>query len=414
MTINLLEEENKNLLAELHLMKKSEATKVDSKPIKSASYQVDSEEMTSTAIKTHDKNLEETAKPKKHWCVIDRYYLSCLSRVYFRHFPHALETLLPCWSMLRQAMDTAAGDTCGILSTIDDEYGPWQTEFIKEGMKCDIETLPWRKEADFRKILTLYEEVPVKFNTTDVFSPLLKERRKELASWLPTNDVFHVPNMYLAKPRFNHFHYIDDKEDAHALRRNFISDFDIATIKGPEKPIQIGIIQRDEMRIIKNLDELKRGIQDHFLNANVTVTHFNFKTVKEQASWFATKDIIVAAHGAALANSVFITPKTIVLILYPPKIMFQSLEPMVEQAGGIALDWFNTTESPIPLKTAYDLDSLNWNLNLNVKDFEVDVEEVVGRLHFATATKPTWHELRKLWKKVHVTRNNAASGEIIW
>jgi hypothetical protein len=134
-----------------------------------------------------------------------------------------------------------------------------------------------------------------------VFSPVINGREK-VGYWLPDNSVFHVPNVYLSKPRTNHYHYIDDKEDAHTLRRSFISDFDIATMKGPDKPIQIGIIQRERNRIITNIADLKRGIQDHFINANVTVTNFDFKTVKEQASWFATKDIIVAVHGACLAN----------------------------------------------------------------------------------------------------------------
>jgi hypothetical protein len=49
------------------------------------------------------------------------------------------------------------------------------------------------------------------------------------------------------------------------------------------------------------------------------------------------------------------------------------------------------------------------------RNFDVDVEEtIVGRLHFATATKPTLQELQKLWKKSDVTRNGAKTGELIW
>jgi hypothetical protein len=94
--------------------------------------------------------------------------------------------------------------------------------------------------------------------------------------------------------------------------------------------------------------------------------------------------------------------------------MFQTLEPMVEQAGGIALDWYNITETPVPLMTAYGLSSAGWNSKLNVKEFDVDVEEIVGRLHFATATKPTVLELNHLWKKSGVRRNVLKTGEILW
>jgi hypothetical protein len=70
------------------------------------------------------------------------------------------------------------------------------------------------------------------------------------------------------------------------------------------------------------------------------------------------------------------------------------------------------------MTTYYGLNRLGWNLKLNVKEFfDVDVEEIVGRLHFATATRtrPTFQELQKLWRKRSgVKHNRAETGEIIW
>lgn len=101
------------------------------------------------------------------------------------------------------------------------------------------------------------------------------------------------------------------------------------------------MIQRTKSRIITNFAEIKNTLQLSLPDAYITETTFDMPLMKDQAEWFATKDIIIAAHGAALANSVFITPGTIILQIYPRNYFSQSLDPLIEQSGGIALDWYN-------------------------------------------------------------------------
>ena len=115
--------------------------------------------------------------------------------------------------------------------------------------------------------------------------------------------------------------YISHPSHAHLLRRNLVSDEFISyhkSYQGSERPLQIGLIERTKKRVILNLHDIAKGLSKAIPNSNVTVISFDEgPTLQKQAEWWATKDVIIAAHGAGVMNSVFITPKTIVLQLYP-------------------------------------------------------------------------------------------------
>ena len=162
-------------------------------------------------------------------------------------------------------------------------------------------------------------------------------------------EVQHIPNMYLQRPRYGQMIYLDHPEDAHALRRRVISDSLIDKKQsGNGNPLRIGIIQRTRSRVITNLDEIVTALQDKLENCVITISELKeAPLLRQQAEWFATKDVIIAVHGAALANAIFVTPGTIILQLYPPNFFWQSLDPLIEQSGGIALDWYDRKEDPI-------------------------------------------------------------------
>ena len=143
---------------------------------------------------------------KKHWCVISWDHSFRTTRDEFDHFPHSLEILLPCWTYFRKQDAT---DNCGLILLGREKLGKWQTEFVNNGMGCDIQ---------FHK-----NNPPVKI---DKFGKIVD--RKEIG--LPEG-IYHVPNLYLQRPRFGHIRYLDDRRDAHTLRRNFVSDDYIQKLK---------------------------------------------------------------------------------------------------------------------------------------------------------------------------------------
>mmetsp|Transcript_10639 Transcript_10639/g.17601 ORF Transcript_10639/g.17601 Transcript_10639/m.17601 type:complete len:87 (+) Transcript_10639:327-587(+) len=82
------------------------------------------------------------------------------------------------------------------------------------------------------------------------------------------------------------------------------------------------------------------ALSDAGFVSSVDVQDMNdLSSLADQASWFASHDIILAVHGGALTNAIFIQPahtsSTIVISLYPPGYYCPSL---IQKAGGIPLD----------------------------------------------------------------------------
>ena len=135
---------------------------------------------------------------------------------------------------------------------------------------------------------------------------------------LPDLDSYFTPNIYLQKPRYKYTRYINKPHHAHVLQRRFVSEETIKEKKGDGKPLQIGILQHSGTRVIDNLKDLVDPLQRALPENIITYSEFQYKKVKDQEEWFATKVVIIGAHGAAMTNSVFITPKAVVMQMYPP------------------------------------------------------------------------------------------------
>lgn len=139
------------------------------------------------------------------------------------------------------------------------------------------------------------------------------------------NDLIHKPNLYLMQPYYKHIQYLSSPDHAKQLRKHLVSDEYIAERKGPGMPLQIGIVNRLKNRHIINVNELAEGLQRAITYANVSVTYFDHgPPIQEQAEWWASHDVIIAAHGAGIVNSIFITQRTIVLQLYPRKYLYRA------------------------------------------------------------------------------------------
>lgn len=311
-----------------------------------------------TSTKFKDNNV-------KHWCVVAPKFLPENTRDHIKHFPHASEIILPCWSYFIEHETT---DNCGFYFATFwlAEISPYSTELI-ETMGCTIQ-----------------------FGKDGVSND-------GLVSILPKGDVQYVPNLYLLRPRFNYIRYIKEAEHAHALRRLFISDSDISAVKGQGKPLQIGMIQRTKSRRIENFDDIRDALQKAIPEANLVTTTFEYSTVKEQAVWFATKDVIIAAHGAAVANSVFITKDTIVMQLYPPNYFLESLEPLIEQSGGHAIQWYEKGKNPLVTSTTIEREEFD-KAGQGMAPFSPPVDEVVKPVLYSLGRdQPTNKKLQKLY-----------------
>ena len=310
---------------------------------------------TSNSYSTSSSNTtSRSAAPATNttnWCVVENELISRTSDQYFNHFPHASEVLLPCWSHF---YEEGLIDNCGIDLRLTRKMGmndisPWVRTLVVDVMNCTL-------------------------------------REKDDSHEIAEGDAEYRPNLYKMHPRFEYIRYLNSPEHAHALRRRIISDSDIDKVKGKGKPLQIGMVQRPKGRRVDNMEDIRDALQQALPDASINVTEFEFKTLKQQAWYFASKDIIISPHGAALTNSIFITPNTIVLQMHPDGYFWQSLEPLIEQSGGIALDWHdrNGGNPYIKYRTS------NWKEKslAAFASFVVPPEEIVERILLILGHKP--------------------------
>jgi hypothetical protein len=291
------------------------------------------------------------ARNQTHWCIIGRHASSKSSRRFFHHFPHAAENLLPCWSWWRR---WNVEDRCGIvlLDLLRLVKDSWQYQLIHKVWKCQVRAL--------------------KTTTPNRRDPLHD-----------SSAIYYTPSLYWKNPRYGRINYVERPEDAWALRRLLISDEDIVKAKAGSS-LHVGVIQRLHSRTILNLDDIVSLLREKLPEANISIVHHLPSSIYKQAEWFATKDIIIGAHGAAMMNCVWILPKTIVVQLYPEQYFFQSLEPLIETVGGIALDWYPGTDPVLEWRLAVKAKENNFVREQNITAPPNEVVEpilmVMGRM----------------------------------
>ncbi|CAB9523300.1 expressed unknown protein [Seminavis robusta] len=277
-----------------------------------------------------------------HWCIISPSKMPVLAK-YFWHFPHCMEMTLPCWSWFRSQHAT---NDCGFVLVGGLKFdllgnNTWQNQLVTKHMGCKVRHVPNEQSIS----------------------------RNE--------GVFHSPNMKFLRPKFGHRGYLQNPDDAQALRRVVgVADAWVESQKGGGKPLQIGVIQRTDKRVVTNVNAVVEGLQQALPEANITISTFSYPTVLEQAKWFASKHVIVAAHGAALTNSVFATKGTFILQLHPPGFYWQFYDPLIEQSGAIALDWYKG-DHPVAEFLTVTAKNPNRKNQMQHQDFEVPVDEIV-------------------------------------
>ena len=112
---------------------------------------------------------------------------------------------------------------------------------------------------------------------------------------------------------------------------------------------RIGILDRNESRAIRNIPGLIRELKVHFNDKAIDIDVRTFDseyeltserdTLSEQARWFAAKDLIIVAHGAALSNVVFMRPGSAVLELFPRYYFNDMFWELMNQCG-IRHSWY--------------------------------------------------------------------------
>jgi hypothetical protein len=181
------------------------------------------------------------------------------------------------------------------------------------------------------------------------------------------------------------FRWFQNPSDAKTLR---------ALTVGPLIPNshpQIGLVQRLKSkregyrrirkqkgnRHINNLPDIQGSIKVAFPNAIVDIAYMERMTFVQQAEWWSRHDVVVAAHGAAVTNLIFMRDNASAVEIYPdhyyPIDFYHSL---CESVGVKHYGWYNGVADPDADYQEHCLNVTERNLYRNV-DLTPSVEQVV-------------------------------------
>ncbi len=202
----------------------------------------------------------------------------------FEHMPHAAQTLYQCWSFFRF---WNLGE-CAVLLEGGLWLSPWAAWLVAQ-MGCWV----WTRLAD--------------------------EPWCSLVGWPAQPPRTNVS-------RGDAFAWFANDGDARALGARLPP-----APSGSARPRAVGAVQRASTRRVVGAD----------LEALGDVAVLERMPFAAQASFFASHEVIVAAHGAALTWAAYVQRCTAVVVLYPPDYypLFY-FERLVEDAGGVALPWW--------------------------------------------------------------------------
>lgn len=258
--------------------------------------------------------LDESAQPEIAWCVLDA------NNTYrFQHFAHASQSLFPCWSYFERMRLKNANVSCGFWFqgwTPRKSRYTWQTSLMT-AMGC-IQT-----------------SIPPKFSRQHFY-------RIELIGGFVTsvNNRTTIPDI----------RWFDRPSDGWALREIVLKSYNLSisprsrSTQKKRDQLRIGFVRRikRKRRVIVNEYEIVAALQQTFPRVLVTNATLEWMNLGEQAQYFASQDVIVAAHGAALTNCAFLQPGSIVVQLYPkhyfPTFFF---EPLIRQVKSHPYAWYD-------------------------------------------------------------------------
>jgi hypothetical protein len=163
---------------------------------------------------------------------------------------------------------------------------------------------------------------------------------------LKKDDLIFVPA--LADPWGGQ--WFEKPEDAIALRHQVLGP---DSSNSDQKTLRVGFVNRNnaDYRWIRNLDQIQKGFESVLLNDTThyeTVMMDNMLPIEQWRFW-NDKDIIVAAHGAAVTNGMFLHPDASIIEIYPPHYyprlfpnLFESMGSTVHHYG-----YYNGVSDPL-------------------------------------------------------------------
>lgn len=208
------------------------------------------------------------------WCVLDE------NTVQFKHFPHASQALLPCWSWFERVRESTGGGSnmsCGFYIKPDLKVSRWPAQLI-ELMGCAVS----------------YDQP--QFTTSNQTNTTMILHYDELAGRM--------------------LNWFEKPKDAAALRSRLLDRMvnsskwsrSLSSTDAQQQQQTITIVNRKRTRRLVNSDNIAAALQNAYPSALIQTVYMEGMEPIEQFAVFSQSSILIAPHGAALMNGMFLPP----------------------------------------------------------------------------------------------------------
>ena len=109
--------------------------------------------------------------------------------------------------------------------------------------------------------------------------------------------------------------------------------------------LQIGLIDRKGSRAIKNKESIQKAMISIFPSGHYEMAFMEDLSPLEQWQFWASKDIILAAHGQAEANAIFLHPNSSIIEMYPPHYYPQYFNGLFHSIGIHHFPFYNDVQN---------------------------------------------------------------------
>jgi hypothetical protein len=209
------------------------------------------------------------------WCVLDEN-----NTVQFKHFPHASQALLPCWSWFERVRESTGGGSnmsCGFYVKPDLKVSHWPGQLI-ELMGCAVS----------------YDQP--QFTTSNQTSKTMILHYDELVGRV--------------------IKWFEKPEDAAALRSRLLDRMvnsskwsrSLSSTDAQQQQQTITIVNRKRTRRLVNSDNITAALQNAYPSALIQTVYMEGMEPIEQFAVFSQASIVIAPHGAALMSGMFLPP----------------------------------------------------------------------------------------------------------
>lgn len=232
--------------------------------------------------------LRTAVKQQRYYCMLTRDLVPKDNKWFntIEHFPHTLEWFADCWNWVQEQSGDAGEEALGGFIVDELVHKKLQKKYWNRAF---FPAMQW--------------PVDVLGNTTKTTIPYDRI----------TTQYYKGSGWFQREGMCNSF------------RNRMWKNLGVTPRESSKKYQRIGIVNRNESRAITEINMLVSKLHKKYPKAQVEVRAFDSEyqlqseadTMQTQAKWFADKDLVIMAHGAAMSNVVFMRPGSSLLELYP-------------------------------------------------------------------------------------------------